>query len=99
MTLKNKTQKIKKQSEECHKVVITISQKNYVLSGLFQKRLSLLLEWVIIIIDVLNEYIVAIYQLHKAQYGLIVVTLMAVVGVSVGLFTEIILRLFGIKGE
>lgn len=57
------------------------------------------MEWVIIIIDVLNEYIVAIYQLHKAQYGLIVVTLMAVVGVSVGLFTEIILRLFGIKGE
>ncbi|MCL5780913.1 MAG: MFS transporter [Firmicutes bacterium] len=46
-------------------------------------------------IDSLNEYIVAIYNLNKAQYGLIVVALMSVVGVSVGLFTEIVLRLFG----
>lgn len=47
----------------------------------------------------LNEYLVAIYYLHKAQYGVIVITLMSVVGVSVGLFTEIILRMIGIKGE
>lgn len=50
-------------------------------------------------IESLNEYIVAIYNLNKAQYGLIVVALMSVVGVSVGLFTEIVLRMFGIKGE
>ena len=47
----------------------------------------------------LNEYIVALYHLHKAQYGLIVVTLMAVVGISVGLTTEVVLRLLGIRGE
>ncbi|GAB6181590.1 hypothetical protein JCM14036_29090 [Desulfotomaculum defluvii] len=50
-------------------------------------------------IDAINEYIIAIYQMNKAQYGLIVVTLMSVVGVWVGLFTEIILRVLGIKGE
>ncbi|WP_041274524.1 hypothetical protein [Desulforamulus reducens] len=50
-------------------------------------------------IDALNEYMIAIYQLHKAQYGLIVVTVMSIVGVSVGLFTEIVLRMLGIKGE
>ncbi|AEG60938.1 hypothetical protein [Desulforamulus ruminis] len=49
--------------------------------------------------DSLNEYIVAIYHLHKAQYSLLVVSLMALVGISVGLFTEILLRLLGIKGE
>lgn len=50
-------------------------------------------------IDNLNEYIVAIYDLHKAEYGLLVVSLMAVVGVSVGIFTEVLLRLLGIKGD
>lgn len=49
--------------------------------------------------EALNEYIVALYNLHKAQYALVVVTLMAVVGTSVGLTTEVILRLLGIRGE
>ncbi|AEF93685.1 hypothetical protein Desca_0805 [Desulfotomaculum nigrificans CO-1-SRB] len=49
--------------------------------------------------DSLNEYIVAIYNINTAQYGLLVVGLVAVVGVSVGLFTEIILRFLGIRGD
>lgn len=50
-------------------------------------------------IEAINEYIIAIYQINKAQYGLIVVTLMSLIGVWVGLLTEIILRILGIKGE
>ncbi|SHE75034.1 MFS transporter [Desulforamulus putei] len=50
-------------------------------------------------IESINEYLAAIYHLNKAQYALLVVALMSVVGVSVGLFTEIILRTLGIKGE
>ncbi|MDO7788746.1 MFS transporter [Desulforamulus aquiferis] len=50
-------------------------------------------------VDTLNEYIVAIYSLHKAKYGLIVVALTSVVGISVGIFTEVILRSLGISGE
>jgi hypothetical protein len=50
-------------------------------------------------LESINEYITAIYYYHKAEYGLIVVALMSAVGVSVGLITEIILRLIGVKGE
>ena len=49
--------------------------------------------------DALNEYIVALYYLHKAPYGLLVVTLMAMIGISIGLFTELLLRIFIDKGE
>ncbi|GAB6157101.1 hypothetical protein JCM39194_03010 [Desulfotomaculum varum] len=47
----------------------------------------------------LNEYIRVIYQFNKAQYALLVVALMSAVGVSVGLFAELLLRLLKIKGE
>ncbi|WP_235695503.1 MFS transporter [Desulforamulus hydrothermalis] len=54
---------------------------------------------VVFMFESLNEYIRVIYQFNKAQYALLVVALMSAVGVSVGLFAELVLRLLKIKGE
>lgn len=49
-------------------------------------------------IEIFNEYVKTIYTADKNMYGLITLGLMAGMGVSLGLLTELVLRLLGVKG-
>ncbi|MCL6610741.1 MAG: MFS transporter [Peptococcaceae bacterium] len=49
-------------------------------------------------IEMFNEYVKTLYAADKNMYGLITLGIMAGMGISLGLITELVLRLLGVKG-
>lgn len=48
--------------------------------------------------EALNEYMKVLYATDKNMYGLVTLGIMAGMGISLGLLTELVLRLLGVKG-
>ncbi|MFZ5631901.1 MAG: MFS transporter [Bacillota bacterium] len=49
-------------------------------------------------LETLGEYVKTLYGADKNLYGLVSLGIMAGMGVSLGLLTELVLRILGIKG-
>ncbi len=49
-------------------------------------------------IDTLNEFVKTLYVSDKNMYGLVTLGIMAGMGITLGLITELVLRLLGVKG-
>lgn len=49
-------------------------------------------------LETISEYVKNIYTTDKNLYGLVSLGIMAGMGVSLGLLTELILRVLGVKG-
>lgn len=48
--------------------------------------------------ETLNEFVKTLYASDKNMFGLITLAIMAGMGISLGLITEFVLRLLGVKG-
>ena len=49
-------------------------------------------------IENLNEYVKVLYATDKNMFGLVTLGIMAGMGIALGLTTELILRILGVKG-
>jgi hypothetical protein len=49
-------------------------------------------------IEAFNEYTKVIYATDKNMYGLVTLGIMAAMGITLGVLTELVLRLLGVKG-
>ncbi|MCL5056679.1 MAG: MFS transporter [Actinobacteria bacterium] len=49
-------------------------------------------------IENLNEYVKVLYATDKSMLGLVTVGIMAGMGIGLGLITELVLRILGVKG-
>ncbi|MFZ5647259.1 MAG: MFS transporter [Bacillota bacterium] len=49
-------------------------------------------------LESLNEYVKVLYAGDKNMYGLVTLGIMAGMGVTLGLLTELVLRILGVKG-
>lgn len=49
-------------------------------------------------IETLNEFVKNLFTTDKNMFGLVTLGIMAGMGISLGLTTELVLRLLGIKG-
>ena len=49
-------------------------------------------------LETLNEFVKTAFAADKNMFGLITLGIMAGMGISLGLITEVVLRLLGVKG-
>lgn len=49
-------------------------------------------------IESFNEFTKVLYASDKSMYGLMTLGIMAGMGITLGLLTEVVLRLLGVKG-
>lgn len=49
-------------------------------------------------IDTLNEFVKNLYFTDKNMFGLVTLGIMAGMGITLGLLTELVLRIMGVKG-
>jgi hypothetical protein len=49
-------------------------------------------------LETFSEYIKTIFTTDKNMFGLVTLGIMAAMGISLGLVTEVVLRVLGVKG-